>query len=179
VVHHCAKCDLEGGVSVRRCSVCAAAPCAHPTHRRRAHLCDAYGYHPHRRPPASLFPCSSSTTFPLCPHVPCPRLETPDLQTRPILFATPPLLRPPSLCPVLLHHLPALAPLRRWYGSCRDGAVRRCLFAVRGRLRRPLRCGAGAHGPAVADATTVGPRPRTPPSPLPRFCSRALAKQAA
>jgi len=109
VVHHCAQCFLRGGGSVRRSSVRADAPCTHPTHRRRAHRCDASGHYLHRRPPATLLPCSSSTTYPLRPHVPCRRLETHDPRTRLTFFATPPLIRPLSLCPVLRHHLPALA----------------------------------------------------------------------
>jgi len=92
VFHHCAQCHLTGGGSVCRCSGRAAAPYTYPTHRRRAHSCDVSGHHLHCRPPATLFPCSSSTTFPLRPHVPFLRLETRDPHTHPTLFATHPLL---------------------------------------------------------------------------------------
>jgi len=182
VVHHCAHCLLTGEGSVRRCLVRAAAPYTHPTHRRRDHRCEASGHHLHLLPPATLLPCSSSTTFPPRPHGPCPRLGTHDPRTRPTLLATHHFYRPLSLSPVLLHHLPALArdpPLRCWYENCQNGAVQSCLVAGRGRWRRRLLCGAGEHRPAVADSMTVARRPRTPQSSLPLFCSRASVTQVA
>jgi len=67
VVHHCAQCLLRGGETRSVAVACArrrpTVQC--PTHRRRAHHCDARRHHPHRPRPShpSLPPLYSIALF--------------------------------------------------------------------------------------------------------------------
>ena len=67
VVHHCAQCLLSGGGTRSVALACARRrPTVHcPTHRRRAHHCDARRHHPHRPRPShpSLPPLYSIALF--------------------------------------------------------------------------------------------------------------------